>query len=243
MKWHRKVFMFKIQNSTSGSLSLSLENSCIILPKGSYYDLDGICSREWINENSVLQILIQNKHIRVVQDSEAGLAKSPISKPNPGVTVFQQKQAPKFILYPNALIYSSVNKPNRPNLPVRNSVAIQSDSILTGSQPNNAPTIPIIDLALYEKELEDFEKNADSVQMVAQDNVIIDLSGYEKEVIAVEKSYEDLKQEKETQTPNIIELQPILPDTVSKIESTDSELSVKEPTPKKRSYKRRKRNA
>jgi hypothetical protein len=71
--------MYKIQNTCGGSLSLRLEKNCIILPRGSYYDLDGICSRAWIHTDITLKNLIKNKHVRVVHDSESHIAKQALS--------------------------------------------------------------------------------------------------------------------------------------------------------------------
>lgn len=71
--------MFKIQNVCGGSLSIMLEKNCIILPSGAYYDLDGVCSREWIHTDTTLQRLIKNKTVRVTHDSEAHVPKMAIS--------------------------------------------------------------------------------------------------------------------------------------------------------------------
>lgn len=74
--------MFKIQNVCGGSLSLKLEHSCVILQNSNYYDLDGVCSRQWIHTDPELQLLIRKKHIRVVHDSEAHVAKMALTVGN-----------------------------------------------------------------------------------------------------------------------------------------------------------------
>jgi hypothetical protein len=76
--------MFKIQNMASGSLIVDLEAGSIILQPGKYYDLDGVCSRKWINSNSSLRRMLAAKHIRVVHDSESFfIPKQPIKSAFP----------------------------------------------------------------------------------------------------------------------------------------------------------------
>lgn len=74
--------MFKIQNICGGSLSLKLEHSCVILQNANYYDLDGVCSRQWIHTDPDLQSLIKHKHIRIVHDSESHVSKAPLTSGN-----------------------------------------------------------------------------------------------------------------------------------------------------------------
>lgn len=70
--------MYKIQNVSGGCLSLVLERGGIILPNGSYYDLDGVCSRQWIHTDPTLKRLL-GKTIRVVHDSESHISKMAIA--------------------------------------------------------------------------------------------------------------------------------------------------------------------
>lgn len=69
--------MYKIQNSTPGSLPLQLEKGSITLQKNWSFDLDTVCSRKWINSDPILRNLIAAGHIRVIHDSEKGVRKAP----------------------------------------------------------------------------------------------------------------------------------------------------------------------
>ena len=72
--------MYKIRNVTGGILPFDLEVGSIMLQahgNRSMIDLDGLCSRKWINENQVLHTLIAKICIQVVHDSESGIAKHP----------------------------------------------------------------------------------------------------------------------------------------------------------------------
>ena len=70
--------MYKIQNGTGTSLSITLEKGGIILRAGATYDLDGVCSRKWINSDTTLRYLITKKCIKIILDTEKNLNKSPI---------------------------------------------------------------------------------------------------------------------------------------------------------------------
>lgn len=71
--------MFKIQNMSGGSLAIVLEKGSIILQPGKYFDLDGVCSRKWIHEDSDLRSMLrEGGPLRLVHDSEVGVPSQPI---------------------------------------------------------------------------------------------------------------------------------------------------------------------
>lgn len=69
--------MYKIQNTLRGTLSLTLEKGCISLLSGAFFDLERVCSREWILSDPTLRRLLAGKKIRLVHDSEEELKKAP----------------------------------------------------------------------------------------------------------------------------------------------------------------------
>lgn len=77
--------MFKIQNIKPGYFCLDLENSekgkgrSISIPPGGYLDLDKYCSRKWISSDKNFNKVLQSKAVRVVHDSEVGIAPQTIN--------------------------------------------------------------------------------------------------------------------------------------------------------------------
>jgi hypothetical protein len=70
--------MYKVQNITSGNLSLDLENDgAITLQSGRAFDLEGSCSREWLEADITLKRLIIAGHIKLLHDSTEGLPAQP----------------------------------------------------------------------------------------------------------------------------------------------------------------------
>ena len=69
--------MYKIQNISQGSLPLDLEKGGIILAHGQFFDLDDVCSREWIRTNPFLQRLVAEGYVRMVHDSQEGIPNYP----------------------------------------------------------------------------------------------------------------------------------------------------------------------
>ena len=70
--------MYKIQNVMSGNLSFDLEQGSITLRSGQAYDLEVACSRKWIQNNTFLQRLIRQVHVRLVHDSAAVIPAQPV---------------------------------------------------------------------------------------------------------------------------------------------------------------------
>jgi len=69
--------MYKIQNISQGSIPLDLEKGGIILAHGQFFDLDEVCSREWIRTNPFVQRLVAEGYIRIVHDSQEGIPNYP----------------------------------------------------------------------------------------------------------------------------------------------------------------------
>jgi len=74
--------MYKIQNTTSGNFSLTLEKGSITLVPGGAFDLELSASRKWLSENSDIKRLIDAGHLVLLHDSEVGVGKHAIS-PDP----------------------------------------------------------------------------------------------------------------------------------------------------------------
>lgn len=70
--------MYKVKNATKGTLCLKLEFSSIPLKSGATYDLDGVCSRQYIRNDPELRRLILSSNLIVLVDSEKNLEHSTI---------------------------------------------------------------------------------------------------------------------------------------------------------------------
>lgn len=73
--------MFKIRNCTGSYLALSLERGGISLKPGGSFDLDGVCSRKWIKNDSELHSHINSGRLAVLHDSEKKLPPTPTKHP------------------------------------------------------------------------------------------------------------------------------------------------------------------
>lgn len=72
--------MFRIRNTLPGTLALDLQEGAIHLMSGKSFDLEGVCSREWIENDPTLNRLITAMHLEVVCDSNIKIKKDPIHK-------------------------------------------------------------------------------------------------------------------------------------------------------------------
>lgn len=145
--------MYKIKNITRGSLSIILEKGSIILTSGSMYDLDGVCSRKWINFNPGLRKLIDAGCIIVTVDTEKNLVKTPIkdvANADQYLDIYVKKERPKptkkdlCIAYRNAKLAGLNVNPNHKKIDLFNDVNIENtsnyDNTPTNVKPVNIPT-------------------------------------------------------------------------------------------------------
>jgi len=73
--------MYKIRNVTGGIFPMDLEVGSVMLQSTgnrSMIDLDGVCSRKWIRNNTMLHSLIARSCLELVHDSEAGVPTQPV---------------------------------------------------------------------------------------------------------------------------------------------------------------------
>ena len=62
--------MYKVKSAFSGIFCIDLEKGSISLQPGKAFDLDSVCSRQWIKNDPTLRRLINQGHLVVVFDSE-----------------------------------------------------------------------------------------------------------------------------------------------------------------------------
>jgi hypothetical protein len=69
--------MYKVRNGSGGVLPIQLEKGAIMLQPGKTFDLDGVCSREFIRNDPSLQTLLNGNHLILIHDSEQGVPPQP----------------------------------------------------------------------------------------------------------------------------------------------------------------------
>jgi hypothetical protein len=99
--------MFKVRNGTGGSLGLSLENGGTILRASQSLDLDGICSREWLATNPVLQRLLASGALMLVHDSEQEIPQQIATD----VVGFRPKPTKSAVIAPQKVVNKKIEEP------------------------------------------------------------------------------------------------------------------------------------
>lgn len=79
--------MYKVRNCLPGTLSIDLEEGAISLQSGQSFDLELVCSRQWILNDAIIQNYIAKKDLQLVHDSEQKISRTPTKSVAKKITI------------------------------------------------------------------------------------------------------------------------------------------------------------
>ncbi len=146
--------MYKIQNISQGSIPLDLEVGSMILCSGQFFDLDGVCSREWIKTNPFVNGLVAEGYIRVIHDSQEGVPGYPVGPVVPVVLPFVPVPAELASpMTPSPVVVRIIDLSTNTQIPPRPPVAVSSPVVEPPRAVPEYKTAAEVIKSIEEKEL------------------------------------------------------------------------------------------